>query len=236
MNKKLLDYIDNAEYYEKEFSTWESTEKIIDDDKAFWMLRKPGSEYKKVCLYRDGCNMFVYGDYGQFTFDSMTWIGSVCNLEYDNISYQMEKLDRDSRSTIDIYDPDKCEEEIYDWLRERLENRFCVDDEVISKVVSYLEDNHGIYTCDYEVEEFCEECGFSELKDIIAFTNDALSNTDEYEWIKFLRSNYNRLDDFDEACECVLWNAGKCIHQRYFICMYALQECGEKLMEQKENN
>lgn len=84
---RLTENIHDFEHYQKEFASWEATEQIIDDNKAFWMLRNPGSQYQKVCLYRDGCNMFVYGDYGQFTFDSMTWKGDVCNLEYDNIGY-----------------------------------------------------------------------------------------------------------------------------------------------------
>ncbi len=74
--KKLVGHINGSEHYIKEFATWEASEQIIDDNKAFWMLKKPGSQYQKVCLYRDGCNMFVYGDYGQFTFDNMTWTGS----------------------------------------------------------------------------------------------------------------------------------------------------------------
>lgn len=83
---KLIDRIENAKHYIDKFSKWEASEIIIDDKKAFWCLKKQGSEYQKVCLYRDGCNMFIYGDYGQFTFDKMTWLGSVYNLEYDNVN------------------------------------------------------------------------------------------------------------------------------------------------------
>ena len=113
------------------FDDWKVTEQIFDDKKAFWCIKKPNSEYQKVCLYRDGCNMFVYGDYGQFTFDSMTWLGSVHNLQYDNIGYQMEKLDRDSKSTLYIYDESQCEKDIYAWLKERLENRYDIEEDVI---------------------------------------------------------------------------------------------------------
>lgn len=70
--RKLVDHINGSEHYIKEFATWEASEQIIDANKAFWMLRKPGSQYQKVCMYRDGFDMFVYGNYGQFTFDSMT--------------------------------------------------------------------------------------------------------------------------------------------------------------------
>lgn len=194
------------------------------------MLRKPGSEYQKVCLYRDGCNMFVYGDYGQFTFDSMTWTGSVYNLEYDNIGYQMEKLNRDSRNAIYVFDDTKCEKDIYDWLKERLRNRYDIEEDIIKEIIKFFNDN--LYVLDSEIEEFCEKHDLEELEDILSFTKDALENIDEYEWISFLRSS--NLGEFDEECESELWNAGKCIHQRYFICMYALQVCGEKLKEQKE--
>ena len=72
-----------------------------------------------------------------------------------------------------------------------------------------------------------------ELKDILYFTRNALENADEYDWNVFLRNS--NIEDFDDPCESYLWNVGKCIHQRYFICMYALQVCGEKLSKQKEN-
>lgn len=192
------------------------------------MLKKPDSEYQKVCLYRDGCNMFVYGDYGQFTFDSMTWKGSVYNLQYDNIGYQMEKLNRDSKNTIYVYDESQCEKDIYNWLRERMENRYLIEEEIIEEIVKLFEDSY--YVSDYDIEEFCEKHDLDELLDILIFTKNALENTDEYEWIAFLRRE--SFQEFDEECESELWNAGKCIHQRYFICMYALQVCAEKLREQ----
>lgn len=229
--KKLIDYIKGSEHYIKEFATWEASEQIIDDNKAFWMLRNPGSQYQKVCLYRDGCNMFVHGDYGQFTFDNMTWTGSVYNLQYDNIGYQMEKLNRDSRESLRVFDENKCEEDIFDWLRKRLEYKYDVEENIVEKVIKIFKDNS--YSIDYDIEEFCEENDLMEIEDILHFVQDALENLDEYEWISFLRNS--NLGDFDEECESELWNAGKCIHQRYFICMYALQVCGDKLREQKEN-
>jgi len=228
----LVEKIEGVGHYIREFETWEATEQIIDDNKAFWMLRKPGSKYRKVCLYRDGCNMFVYGDYGQFTFNSMTWLGNVYNLEYNNIGYQMEKLDYDSRQSLNVFDDNYCYDDIIDWLKDRLEYRYRLSEDEIEKVVAWIKE------CDYDcyplgIEEFCDKNGLDEIKDILDFTNDCFSNTDEYEWISFLRSNSNTLDEFDEACESDLWNAGKRIHQRYFINMYALKVCGEKLKKQK---
>lgn len=197
------------------------------------MLRKTGSQYQKVCLYRDGCNMFVYGDYGQFTFDNMTWTGSVYNLEYDNIDYQMEKLNHESKESLRVFDESKCEEDIYDWLKERLENHYLIEKDIIDNIISYFKQNNDLYYCDVDIEELCEKYDVPELENILNFTQKALENIDEYEWISFLRRT--SFQEFDEECESVLWNAGKCIHQRYFICMYALQVCGEKLNKQKEN-
>lgn len=194
-------------------------------------MKKPGSQYQKVCLYRDGCNMFVYGDYGQFTFDSMTWTGSVYNLEYDNISYQMEKLNHESRESLRVFDERKCEEDIYDWIKEHLEDLYGVDDKVIQKIIKFFK--KSTYIHDSHIDRFCSENNIDEVKDILYFTKRALENSDEYDWIMFLRNS--NLEDFDDPCESYLWNAGKCIHQRYYICMYALQVCGEKLLKEKEN-
>lgn len=195
------------------------------------MLRKPGSQYQKVCLYRDGYNMFVYGDYGQFTFDNMTWTGSVYNLQYDNIGYQMEKLNHESKESLRIFDEGKCVNDIYDWLKEHLEDLYDVDDKVIQKIIKFFKESTYIH--DFHIDRLCTENNIEEAKDILYFTKRALENADEYDWIVFLRNN--NLEDFDDPCESYLWNAGKCIHQRYFICMYALQVCGEKLLKEKEN-
>lgn len=227
--KKLIDYIENANYYEKEFAEWKAFEQIIDEDKAFWMLKKPGSQCQKVCLYRDGYNMFVYGDYGQFSFDSMTWIGSVYNLEYDNIGYQMEKLNYESKESLIVFDEHKCEKDIINWLKYQLKENYILKDDEIEKVVDFIRD----IPFDRELYEFCNGNNpFFDIEDILKFTKKCFENAEEYEWVSFLRKNYNKLYDFEDPCESWLWDAGKCIHQRYFICMYALQVCGEKLKEQ----
>lgn len=231
---KLIEKIESADYYIKKFSEWEASEQIIDTDKAFWMLKKPNSNVEKVCLYRDGCNMFIYGDYGQFTFDSMTWLGSVYNLEYDNIGYQMEKMNYESKQSIKIFDEDACIEDIFDWMESVIENRYydiaynnddLELDDIISKAKKYLNEDG------FDVDEFCEKYKCDELRGLLDFTDDLLTHTDEYEWISFLRNDSGILSEFDEPCESSLWNAGKRINQRYFICMYALQVCGEKLKE-----
>ena len=232
---KLLERIDDAEHYIKKFSEWEATEQVIDDTKAFWMLKKPDSQYQKVCLYRDGCNMFVYGDYGQFTFDSMTWRGDVYNLEYDNIGYQMEKLSYESKQSLNVFNEDKCKEDIIDWVISVVENRFeyIVDtdeglDNLIEKVREVLDERY------FDVNEFCEKYNCEDLRSLLDFADNLMSNVDEYDWIAYLRNNTSDLEEFDEVYESSLWNAGKCIHQRYFVCMYALQVCGEKLLAERE--
>ena len=225
---KLEERIDGFESYKNEFEKWEAQEHIIDNKKALWILKKEDSEYRKVCLYRDGKDMFVYGDYGQFSFDSMTWLGAVDNLEYDNIGYQMEKLSHESKQNLYVYDDCYCCEDIVEWLQERLEDRYDLDEETINNVCDWINKNY--YSIDdVEVEEFCDKNGISEIEEILNFAGTCFRHTDEFEWISFLRNHSCELDEFDEVCESSLWKAGKRISQCYFICMYALKVCGEKL-------
>jgi hypothetical protein len=164
----------------------------------------------------------------------MTWLGSVYNLEYDNIGYQMEKLNYESKQSLYVFDDDACREDILDWLEDRIQNRYydiVYEDEeltgLIKKAKELFEDGYCMY--DYDILDFCKGNNCSDIEDLLNFTNDLLANTDEYEWIAHLRSVSNDLEDYDEPCESNLWKAGKRINQRYFICMYALQVCGDKL-------
>ena len=160
----------------------------------------------------------------------MTWIGSVYNLEYDNIGYQMEKLSHESKQSLKVFDEHKCREDIIDWLKYQLEEYYNLESDEIKKVVSFIE----TIPLDIEMEDFCHNKNpFFDIENILSFVKECFENAEEYDWISFLRNNYNRLYDFgDEPCESCLWNAGQRIHQRYFVCMYALQVCGEKLKEQ----
>lgn len=224
--KTLIDYIKNGEYYKKEFETWEASEQKIDDRKTIYCLKKPDNEYEKVCLYTDGYFMCVYGDYGSFTFDSMTWKGDVFNLQYDNVGYQMEKLSHDSKNSLRVYDDQNCEEDIIEWLKERLKIRYNLEDEFIIKTVDFVKNTD--YLSLFDFEEFCEENDCHDIKDILEFVGECFDHTDEYEWISFLRQS-NELEQFDEVCESDLWNAGVEIHKKYFVNMLALQICGNKL-------
>lgn len=102
----LSDHIQQFESYKKRFNSWEASQILIDDKKAFWQLNKPGSNSEKVCLFRDGCTMSIYGDYGSYIFDSMTWEGNPWNLQYNNLDYQAEKVSRESRDSVIIFDPE----------------------------------------------------------------------------------------------------------------------------------
>ncbi len=106
-----------------------------------------------------------------------------------------------------------------------------VEETLIDKIVEYFSESDFVST--YDIKEYCSMNECDELVNLLDFVNDCLRHTDEYEWIAFLRNNSDTLGEFDEVCESELWNAGKRIHQRYFVNMYALQVCGEKLKKQK---
>lgn len=233
----LKDRIEGFADIEKEFSSWEATEIIIDDKKAFWELKKPDTEYRKVCLYRDGCNMLIYGDYGSIVFDSMTWLGSVYNLQYDNIGYQMEKLTHECRKSIYKHDTKKAWEDILDWLADRLSDCYeelFFDDEgedkqfTINDVLQFFR-NTSFINC-IKIENFCIENNCKQLQEIMEFTDSCLghSGEDELEWLSFLRGSLKH-EIFEDPCESSLWSVGQKIDQGYFINLYALQVCAEKL-------
>ena len=233
----LKDRIEGFEDIEKEFSSWEATEIIIDDKKAFWELKKSDTEYRKVCLYRDGCNMLIYGDYGSLVFDSMTWLGSVYNLQYDNIGYQMEKLTHECRKYQYKYDTKRAEEDILDWLTDKLSDCYeelFFDDEgeekqfIVNDVIGFFRNTDFINSL--KIEDFCIKNDCKQLQEIMEFTDDCLqhSSEDELEWLSFLRENFHH-KTFEDPYESTLWNVGQKIDQGYFINLYALQVCAEKL-------
>jgi len=228
---KLEKRIQNFEHYETKFKDWIATEKIIDDKRALWELKLKDSNVQKICLYRDGKDMFVYGDYGQFTFDSMTWLGSVYNLEYDNIGYQMEKLSYESKKELHVFDDTECEKDIIKWCINVIDCRYDTIrdsdeelDELCLKVKEYLSNRYR-----GDLDEFCELNNCFDIRELLYFTDELFSHADEDEWIAFLRNSTNEIQEYDEVYESSLWDAGKTISQKYFICMYALKVCGEKL-------
>lgn len=230
---ELKDKMQNFEYYEKEFSTWEPTEIIIDESRAFWMLKKPDSEYRKVCMFRDRYMVFVYGDYGNFCFDQMTWIGSVYNLEYDNLGYQFSKLSHDSKEALKAFDADTCIDDLEGWFIDtlaELKDDYHIEnpDKIAKAIFQYIKENDCIFF--YDEEELCEKFNCYEYMDLVQFVNNAYCNCDdEYDWISYLRES--NLGDFEDECESSLWNAGRKVSQSYYISMYALQVCRDKLEE-----
>jgi hypothetical protein len=216
----------NLKYYKNLFAGWEAEEHIISDTKALYILQKPGSRMEKICMFRDDNTLFIYGDYGQFSFDNMTWLATPSNLPYNNLGYLTEKMGAEQKKSIMIYHEDACREDILDWLRGRLEERFDINDEVISKLLRYFVNTPYII-------ELCKKYDVAGLEDILYFTRNALDNIDKYEWISFLRSNCDMLDKFEEAGESDLWNAGQRINPKFYINLYALQVLGEKLEKQK---
>ena len=232
----LIDKIQNFEYYEKEFDTWEPTEIIIDENRAFWMLKKPDSECRKACMFRDRYMVFVYGDYGNFCFNQMTWIGSVYNLAYDNIGYQFSKLSRDSKDALKAFDTDTCIEDLEEWFIEtlrELKDDYSIEnpDQTAKAIFQYIKENDCIFF--YDEEELCEKFNCYEYMDLIQFVNDAYCNCgDEYDWVSYLHES--NLGDFEDECESELWNAGRKVSQSYYISMYALQVCRDKLEERND--
>lgn len=219
---KLIENIKNAEYYIKEFAEWEASEQIIGSNKSIWCLKKKGSTYQKVCLYVDGHFMVVYGDYGTMTFSQMTWWGNVYNLRYDNIECQIETLSPESREALNKFDESTCRKDVFNWFKKVLKDKCNI--ETIEKAFLFLKNES--YLTSSDIREFCKDNNCNKLKGIMEFTRECLDHTDEHEWISFLRTA-----DFEEYdSEGDLWNAGKEIDQRYYINMYALQVCAEKLM------
>jgi len=131
--------------------------------------------------------MFVYGDYGQFTFDSMIWTDSIYNLEYDNIEYQMEKLNYESRESLRVFDNDKCIDDMFEWMKEQLESYYYLEENEVEKVLKLFNSDTWNKVDEIEIEEFCDENDLLEIENIIDFTRECCRNAEEYEWISFLK-------------------------------------------------
>ena len=232
---KVYDAIKEKKAYRDRFKTWEASELIIDENRALYQLKKPGSEYQKVCMYRDGPNAFFYGDYGQFSFDSLTWLADPHNLQYDNIGYQMEKLNRESKDSLMVFVEDNAIDDIIEWAKDRLEQRFNVSEYGIKTIVKYLKGNADKYYDAYDLIEahpsLADTENFIELIDEMI---EAASNG-EIAYYACLNSHYNDLGEYDEISESSLWNAGKTVHQRFFINLYAMEVCGKKLARRRAN-
>lgn len=250
---KLEDLIQCSKELTAKFHTWNVSETIIDEKRAFWSIQKENSAYQKVSLYRDGHHMFIYGDYGNYVFDSMTWLGSPYNLEYNNLGYQMEKLSRQTREYIREFNDEEFEKDIAIWAEETLlehdpgskfleeffEEKYSEENEDLNEmfvdhVCSLIKDTE--FGQHYALEDFVTEYGqilSPIVLKILEFILDCFEHSeDENEWHHFLRNADT--DGFEELFESTLWDAGKEICQPFLISLLALKICGEKLQKQKE--
>lgn len=231
---KLEDMIYNVDIYINKFNSWYVKEIKIDDKKGFWEIRKPGSEIEKVCLFSDEYHMCIYGDYGSYVFDKMTWQGTPYNLEYNNLPYQNGKMSFDTKKAVYVFDEDEVVEDIISWLKEIAVVLYdYTEDEMnsLAEKICFNEPYFNIY-------DFCYENDCGDLIHLLDFCYDLYQNSsDEYNFISCLRdSNFPNLDYFEESCRSYLWSAGKRIRQDYLVSLLALKICGEKLRNQNENS
>lgn len=229
-----------SEYTKELFENWEATETKFDDSsKGLYMLKDPDSEYRKVCMFVDGYHCMIYGDYGSYVFDNMTWVATPHNLRYDDLGYQMEKMNRVSRDhAAYVFDSNLCDTQIIDWLKDRLDARYELNEEETSTVLNILEDiRHNLYYTDED--EIQMELSKYDLDDLgleplLYFTYEALrSSGDAREYTAFLNYHYDDLYEFDEPCECELWNAGMKLSERFLTSLYAMEVCSKKLKEKE---
>ena len=170
------------EHYRNKFKDWGINEIIIDDSRAFWEIKKPGSMYEKVSLYRDNETMLIYGDYGRYSFSNMTWQGSPENLCYNDLGYQMEKLDYNTNNCLRIFDEELCEKEIKEWLANHLSPLWNIEKENLKELIALDPDDWIMAEAHYDevpdTELFCKNfsCfadGSHDLETIVKAINDS---------------------------------------------------------------
>jgi len=229
----LLDQINEGTI--KRFSDWEAIEQIFDDKKAFWMLEKPGSQYQKVCMFRDGNNMYIYGDYGRYSFADMTWYATPYNLQYNNLGYQTEKMRYEDREQIYDFDSSLMVEALKNWTKDRLCDISELSDEKINGILAAVFDDE--YNS-YNIDEYLEEQNLEDvdnLEEFLCFVIDARDSecSTRQEWFMFLSEHDLELQDYDNGCESSLYSAGEIYKANFLVSMYAMMVCGEKLKEKE---
>lgn len=236
----LSDHIQQFESYKKRFSTWEASQILIDEKKAFWQLNKPDSNSEKVCLFRDGSTMCIYGDYGSYVFDKMTWEGNPWNLQYNNLDYQAEKISRESRDSVIIFDPETLKKNFLKWVREYLHEHHA-EDIFVNKILDFLKEDYGFHFCG-DTDDLFEEIEYSENSSdygnydeffcFVSLCKRAMNEMDDTQadWTHFLRSEHHNFDDLGiDAFESGLHTMSYAYNQRYLISLYAIQVISEKL-------
>ena len=175
--------------------------------------------------------MYIYGDYGSYSFDKMTWLGSPYNLEYNNLGYQNKKMSYDTKNNVYMYDGESATEDIIDWIKEVAVNRYDYHESEINLLLEKIDIRNHPYI---DINGFCYENECDDLIELLEFSMELYENSnDEIEYISYLRNS--NLEAFDEVCDSQLWRAGKRISQTYLVSLMALKICGEKLKCQKDD-
>lgn len=228
----IQSYLKNKDYYKKLFESWVANEIIIDDNKAIWELKDPSSNCTKVCLYRDGYTLFVYGDYGQYSFDNMTWIADIHTLAYDDLGYQFQKLSKSSKEALFVFDSTTAVNDIANWVKNILTDLYNVSDYQKKIIVKFLKEYDESCT---PLDDFINEHpSLDEIQDVLKFACKLITisyNDERPELISFLRNHSDTLDELEKDCAAYssLWDAGMITHQTYYVTMYALEICSKKL-------
>ena len=229
---KIEEIIPDKEYYEKLFTGWNADQCIINSTKAVYELKDPDNSSARVCMYRDGGTMCLYGDYGSFMFDKMTWIATPLNLPYDNVSYLTEKLSKESRTGSTRYIMQQAVNDIAEWAKDCLMERFDADDEQIKYVMDYIQGTSRYSS----VDSFIKSTPVRTLGNIENFMllidnlTEAAVNS-EAGYISCVESLSYDIDKYDSD-PSELYQAGHILDPRLFISLYAMQICAEKLKKE----
>jgi hypothetical protein len=225
-----------ADSYKAKFESWEASTLLIDDDKEFWQIKNPKSSVEKVCLFRDNRVLCIYGDYGSYTFDRMTWTRTPWNLRYDNLDYMAEKLSVESSHAVRIFSSTLAERQFLDWVQNYLKG-FDANENFIEKAMEFLRQS-STYSSDVDdlydkiADDRESDYGnYEELYSFLCLCIEALSSMeDEISWQYFLQNSDNAFQDvqvslYDEP----LYRFGMEYSQRYLISLYALKILSQKL-------
>ena len=233
--------IDEFLKYEEKFKKWEASRIIIDKDKSIWELKSVDGSGEKVSLYRDKTDMFVSGTYGQLTFDRVdpsSSVHTIINIDDDEINFQnLSYLCRED--VRNCFSRESLVEDIFLWLKKQIESEV-EDADRLAREFTDLAMNGEFFDSPDEVKEYCElnKCEEScELLEFIQTCFDSAYNSSQ-DWNLFLEtSSYYELDSrCDKIGENSLFCAGVRVSQNYYINMYALQVCSEKLAEEIEGD
>ena len=238
--QKITDILGEcAETYVKKFKEWEALEEIFDDEKALYTLRNPNYVKEKVCMYVDGNGfMMLYGEYGSFAFDRMTWQVDPYTLNCHELSYMLGKASKDSEEAIYIFDAEKCKEDLYTWFKLMFDGTKLRDDaKAFGRICEILDSAAILSTAsDYEdeLETVLNEFGFYDddfRKEVVMFVFNALGNMNDgkFSWQMFLNNSHGKYENMENDDILELCEAGKKINPSVLISLLAIFICGAKL-------